>query len=254
MNLREPGELGPLMLMLLIPLPLALLFLVLFVRTLLLGQRCFVDVQTSLKKERLRMLTRLPFARSVVVSLEEDINKAQEGLPGVEIGSSLLQGDDQGARQAITRRLAVPASALPAFAASLLMGALMLFQLHRESEMIAWTTQLMGVFLVPLILFAIASSVRHLTADGLRFSLWGLAASLFAIGGGGVIYLIATAVVNPAVTLSSAVYIKAFATVHSDTTLGFYLYFFLMGSVMLLLGFIGLVQVVMWKSLHKKES
>ncbi len=254
MSLREPGELGPLVIMLLFPLPLVLLCLVLFVRTLLLGQRCLVDVQTSLKKERLRMLTRLPVARAVLDSLEEDIRKVQENLPGVDGGASFQARGGSEQDQVITRRLMIPASALPAFVASLIMGGLMLFQVHVESAVVVWTTQVMGVLLVPLILFAIASSVRHLTADGLRFVLWGLAASLFAIGSGGVVYFVATAVENPAVTVSIAVYIKAFATVNSDTTLGFYLYFLIMGLVMILLGFIGLAQVVMWKNLHKKES
>ena len=118
MYLREPGEMGALVLILLFPLPVLLLSLVLFVRTLLLGQRCVVEVQTSLKKERLRMLTRLSFARGVLNSLEEKIQQTQGDLPEIERVPFQENADKLERDQSNERRLSIPASALPAFSAS----------------------------------------------------------------------------------------------------------------------------------------
>jgi len=252
LSLREPGELWPLVLTLLFPFPLAMLLLLLFVRTLVLGQRCVVEVQTSLKKERFRMLTRLPFARRVLDSLEEQIQQAQKDLDVADAHSFKEEQEVLEQGQLSGPHLVVPVSAMPAFAASLAMGVIMLLQVHMESTVIAWTTQLLGLILAPLILFAMASSVRQLTADGIRFVLWGLVVSLLVIGGGGFVLLVGSAVVDPAVTVSPISYIEAFATVNSDTSLGFYLYFLITAVAMLVLSATGLLQVVLWKNSNKE--
>ena len=252
LSLRESGEVWPLVLTLLFPFPVTMVFLLLFVRTLVLGQRCVVEVQTSLKRERFRMLTRLPIARRVLDSLEKQIQLAQKDLD-VESARSVQQAQavlEPG--QAGGRRLSIPLSAMPAFAASLIMGVFMLLQVHMESVLIAWTTQLLGVLLAPLVLFAIASSVRQLTADGIRFALWGIVASLLVIGGGGLILLMIAAIDDPAVTVLPFSYIKTFATVGSDTNLGFYLYFLVTGIAMLVLGAIGLLQLGWWKNSNQE--
>jgi len=245
MSLREPGELGPLVLTLLIPFPITMLFLLFFVRTLVLGQRCIVEVQTSLKKESFRMLTRLSFARRVLDSLEEQIQMAQKDLNIGNVQSSQEDSEEQESMGGL--QLSVPASAMPTFAASLLLGTLILLQLHTESNVIAWATQVTGALLAPLVLFAISSAVRQLTADGIRFSLWGIVTALLAIGGGGIIFFVNAAVDNPAVTISLSYYIEAFVTLNRDADLGFYLYFIIMAVAMLLLGVIGMIQALLWK-------
>ncbi len=253
LSLMKAGEFAPLVVTLLFPFPLAMLFLLLFVRTLILGQRCIVEVQTSLKKERFRMLTRLPLARRVTEATDELIRQAQQAL--LEEGSDELQGSARagaGIRELNqSGGLSIPMAAAPGFAASLIMGGLMLVQLHVESVMIAWTTQLLGLLLVPLMLFAIAASVRRLTADGIRFALWGLLASLMAVGGGGFIFLVNAAIVDPAITVSPFSYIEAFAKVNSDSSLGFYLYFLVVALFILTLGAVGLLNVILRKGVNK---
>jgi len=77
--------------------------------------------------------------------------------------------------------------------------------------------------------------------------------SLLATGGGGFILLVGSAVVDPAVTVSPISYIEAFATVNSDTSLGFYLYFLITAVAMLVLAVIGLLQIVLWKKSNKNS-
>ena len=125
----------------------------------------------------------------------------------------------------------------------------MLLQLHLESIGIAWATQILALFLVPLLLFAIAASVRRLTADGIRFPLWGLLATLLVLGGGSFVFLVRAAMIDPAVTVSPLAYIGVFSQVNSDNELGFYLYFLICAVFMLALGGIGLIQSVMKKGL-----
>lgn len=248
LSLREGASVAPLVVTLLFPFPVAMVFLLLFVRTLILGQRCVVEVQTSLKKERFRMLTRLPLARRVVECLDAPIREAQqdlheEGAMEVDRQGEKVVGDQSGG-------LSIPKPALPVFAVAVLMGLLMLLQLHDVSVMITWTTQVLGLLLVPLILFAIAASVRRLTADGIRFPLWGLLAAMMAVGGGGFIFLVNAAMVDPAVTVSPFSYIEAFAKVNSETSLGFYLYFLIVALAILILGALGLLNVLLRKGVQ----
>jgi asparagine N-glycosylation enzyme membrane subunit Stt3 len=247
LSLSESGEVWPLVTTLLFPFPVAMLFLLLFVRTLILGQRCIVEVQTSLKRERFRMLTRLPFARRVLDSLEVEIQQAQEEMNVAGNRSTQEERSTAERQQTAGRQLTVPVLALPAFAASMITGVSMLLQIHMESAMTAWMTQGLALLLAPLVLVAIAASVRQLTADGIRFALWGIMGSLLAMAGGGFIFLVSVAVDEPDVTVSPLSYIKAFTTINSDTNLGFYLYFMVIAALMLGLGIIGLLQIVIWK-------
>ncbi len=252
LSLREGEGVAALVVTLLFPFPLTMVFLLLFVRTLILGQRCVVEVQTSLKRERFRMLTRLPLARRVVESLDgpireaqRDLHEEQEGLGEVEQQGEKVAGDQ-------SEGLSIPKPALPAFAVAVFTGLLMLLQVHVESVPIAWVTQLLNLLLVPLILFAIAASVRRLTADGIRFSLWGLLAALMAVGGGGFIFLVNAAMVDPAVTVSPFSYIEAFAKVNSETSLGFYLYFLIVALAISILGALGLLNVLLREGVKGK--
>jgi len=72
-----------------------------------------------------------------------------------------------------------------------------------------------------------------------------------AIGGGGFILLVIAAVEDPAVTVSPFSYIEVFTTVIRDTNLGFYLYFLVTAVAMLVLGIIGLLQIVLWRNSKK---
>jgi len=246
---REPGETWPLVMILLFPFPVALSLLFLFVRPLVLGQRCVVEVQTSLKKERFRMLTRIPIARRVLDSLEDQINKAQEELevnPSERIGTGLEQAPTG------ELRLSVPVLAFPAFATSLALGVIMLLQLHVESVVLAWMTQLLGILLAPLVLFVTASSVRRLTTDGIRFVLWGIVASLLVIGGGGFIFLVTAAVDDPSVTVSPFSFIEAFTMINSDADLGFYLFFLITAIAITVMGVSGLFQIMLLRNSNKK--
>lgn len=249
LSMRDPGELTPLIMTLLLPFPLAMLFLLLFVRTLLLGQRCVVEVQTSLKKERFRMLTRLPLARRIVASVDVVIRQAQDelgvsGVDAVELRSSEALNQAKG--------LSLPIFALPTFVASVILGGLMLVQLHIENVLIVWTTQVLGLCLVPLVLFVITASVRNLTAEGIRFALWGLLVGLIAVGGGGFIFLANTAVDNIKVTISIFSYIEEFSRITSGAHLGFYLYFLVSSVLILAMGVYGWAQVQIWKGISKK--
>ncbi|MFK5923503.1 MAG: hypothetical protein QM496_15100 [Verrucomicrobiota bacterium] len=250
LSMGEGEDVGALVVTLLFPFPLTMVFLLLLVRTLLLGQRCKVEVQTSLKKERFRMLTRLPLARRVVESLDELIQESQKDL--IVAGDTGQEFHESKERSEPSSGLSIPLSAAPAFAASAVMGAMMLVQLHVQSVVIAWVTQLMGLFLVPLLLVALAASVRRLTSDGIRFPLWGVLGSLLAVGGGGFIFLVNAAMVDPAVTVSPIVYIEAFSSVNRIDDLGFYLYFLIVALAILTLAVVGLLNVMLQKGVGKK--
>lgn len=247
LGLGDSGQIGPLLATLVLPFPLAMVFLVLLVRTLLLGQRCVCEVQTSLKKEKLRMLTRLHHARRVVDAVDEKIQLAQQELLVDDTRLSGLPGTPGGPDAGQGGQLTVPGSALPTFAAASILAVLMLLQLHQANVALAWASQIMGMVLAPLVLFAIASSVRCLTSDGIRFALWGLLAALLATGGGALIFILKTAVEDPAVTVSLVSYFEAFAIVSSESDLGFYLYFLILAVSMLCLGIIGLSLALRWR-------
>lgn len=250
LGMGQGDGVGPLVVTLVFPFPLTMAFLLLFVRTLLLGQRCKVEVQTSLKKERFRMLTRLPLAQRVVESMNELIRESQKELSEAGPLHQEVAGRNDEAES--FDGLSIPLAAAPVFLTSVIMGGLMLVQLHIQSVVIAWTTQVLGLCLVPLLLVAIAASVRRLTADGIRFPLWGLLGSLLAVGGGGFIFLVYAAMVDPAVTVSPIVYIDAFSTVNRIDDLGFYLYFLIVALSILILGGVGLLNVILRKGVDKK--
>lgn len=247
MGLGGTGGIGPLLATLLLPFPLAMVFLFLLVRTVALGQRCVCEVQTSVKREKFRMLTRLPQARRVMVEVDERIQQAQQGFLVDGDHSSEGSGTAMGQSHAGGVRLTVPGSAWPALAVAMTLGVLMLAQLHLASVAAAWVSQVMGMVLAPLVLFAIASSVRCLTSDGIRFALWGLLASLLATAGGALIFIFKTAIADPAVTVSLVSYFEAFAAVSYESDLGFYLYFLVLAVAMLSLGMLGLLVALRWR-------
>lgn len=247
LGLGSPGQVGPLVAALLLPFPLLLVFLFLLVRTVVLGQRCVCEIQTSLKKEKLRMLSRLPRAGQVVETLDERIRSAQRGLVADGQAGSGMPAASGGAGADGEAGVVVPGSAVPTFAVATVLAAVMLLQLHMASAALAWLSQLMGMVFAPLLLFAITASVRCLTSDGIRFALWGLLVGLVATGGGAVVFLFKTALEDPAVTVSLVSYFEAFAFVSSGTELGFYLYFLLLAAAMLSLGIIGLLLALRWR-------
>lgn len=247
LGLGGPGEIGTLLATLLLPFPLAMAFLFLLVRTLVLGQRCVCEVQTAVKREKFRMLTRLPQARRVMDVVDERIQQAQQGFLVDGHHSSGESGTVVGQDHSGGLRLTVPGSALPTFAAAMALGVLMLAQLHLASVAVAWVSQLTGMVLAPLVLFAIASSVRCLTSDGIRFALWGLLASLLATAGGTLIFIFKTAIEDPAVTVSLVSYFETFAAVNHESDLGFYLYFLVLAVAMFSVGILGLLGVLRWR-------
>ncbi|MCF6312002.1 MAG: hypothetical protein L3J39_06085 [Verrucomicrobiales bacterium] len=237
---READDVALLVMALVFPVPATMALLLLWVRTLMLGKRCVVEVQTSLKKERLRMLTRLPLARRVLQSVEGLIQASQEDL--LEDGVDLSVAERAGGGKKALQGFVLPGSALPTFVLASVMGGLMLLQLHLQggvSVVMAWATQFMGLVLVPILLFAIAASVRRLTADGIRFSLWALLVSLITAGIGGFVFLINAAMIDPSVTVSPVVYIGAFSGVNRVDQLGFYLFFLVVALSFFIFGALG---------------
>lgn len=237
---REPGDTRMLALTLALPLPVAVLLLALLIRHLILGPLCLCEVQTGVKRERLRPVNRLHRGRELLDVLGDRVRAAQSGLQSpAEMPATAPPPGREDA-------LHIPAAAWPAFGLPLAAGALLLTLLHLPSNLVsAVALALLPCGLIALII-ALAGSVRHLCPEPVRQTLWFQLATVLILGAVTAVYLIDQAISDPAVTLDFLGPIGAFADIRALGGRAFYLVFLVSGIANLAAAAAGLALCSRW--------
>ena len=229
----------------------ALLFTSLLLRHLILGPTCVCDLQTSLSRDRIQPLNRFHAARQCVDSLAGKIQAAQEPLREAA-GAEVVEFQRQSRKEAET--FSIPAPVIPTFAGVLLLGIGALATLHLES-LILTALMLLLLLLVSFSLnFSLIASVRKLTPEAIRSTLWIAMGLLFVFVGSATVYLLISAARNPVYTLDFMGPLEALTGVASGGGLGFYLMFLGLSLGFFACGLVGILMSLKWKGLIQEAE
>ncbi|MEM6279557.1 MAG: hypothetical protein AAF733_08770 [Verrucomicrobiota bacterium] len=227
----------------------SLWFGAMLLRHFILGPTCVCDLQTSLSRDRLVPLTRLHTTRQCVDAIAGDIRAAQEPLKAAPAAEVVAL--EAGAGKA-GELFSIPIPVLPTFIGVGLLGLGALAALHLES--IAMT-----VFLLVLLLavsfsltFSQIASVRRLTPDSIRTTLWITMGLLFLFTGSATVYLLISAARNPEYSLDFMGPLEILTGVASVGGVGFYLLFLALSLGFFVSGVVGVLTVLRWRALIRE--
>lgn len=226
----------------------AILFLLLFLRHLILGPTCRCYLQTNLKRELIKPLNRLHTANQAIGRMSPGIQETQQDLEGARSEVSKTAASGAGAAAAREESdLKVSGFVIPTFAIFAVFGLLILIALHLESMV------LNGIGLALLTIGSLAvvatliSCIRYATPESIRTFLWILLGQIFVFAGMSAVYFVMTASRNPEYTIGMTGPLEAFAVVSSEGGIGFYLGYLALTVSMFLVSVFGVLQALKWK-------
>lgn len=236
---REPGDVGMLATALALPLPVAALMLALLTRHLVLGPRCICEIQTGLRRERLRPVNRLHRGREVVREIADRVRAAQADLAAADPASVTVPTDPL--------TMGLPGLALPAFGLYLILSGSLLAGVALGQATLAAVTIVLSVAGLVLLLIAQAGSVRHLCPESVRQGLWALLASVLALATLTAVYLTDQAINDPSVTLDLMGPIGALSDIRGRGGLAFHALFLSIGAALFAAAIAGLAVTLRWR-------
>ena len=255
-GLRDDDPMGLAMIVFLSVLAAGLtLFLLLLLRHLILGPTCTCDIQTNLKKDRLRPLNRLHGTRQSLSELEGRISSAQEYLLSSSDGTASSDSViTKAAQPVMEERFTVPFPVLPTFGLFVLFAACSLIALFLESVLLCGISVLLLVFGAIALIGTLIACFRSATPDGIRTSLWSLLGLVFFFVGAASVYFIYAATNDPAYTIELTGPLEAFAGVATEGGMEFYVVFLALLAGIAIASLIGIIKTLRWKNRIKSTT
>ncbi len=215
------------------------------VRHLILGPPCFCDLQTSLSRDRIRPLNRVPIAKEVLLGLDDQIREGQDSLLEETDTERISTGEMTSRAQ--EQRWTVPWPVLPTFGIATFFGVVAIAAMHLES------LALVGLLLVTFLIFCLSlilslvTSIRNATPQSIRSCSWALLGVIFFFSGISIVYLFLSAAKDPVYTVEITGPLEAFLAISSENGYGFY--FLFVGALFLvsICGLIGLSLAMRWR-------
>lgn len=245
---RDPDDAALLVATLTVPLPLFILLLLLLVRHLLLGPRCRLDIQTALKTERIRAVSRLHQGKEAVERLAPRILEAQQRLPTSSTASS-SEAPEMIASVSPAPPLTQPPLVRPAFLLASFFATALLLLLHFPDTWVSGLFLLVGIAAAVPLQIALAGSVRHRAPEAVRTALWLQLVTGGIIAGVLAVFYVDQAINDPGLTLGVMGPIEAFADISILGGPAFYLVFLIAGLAHLGVAILGLIQAGRWDKL-----
>jgi hypothetical protein len=224
----------------------------LLMRHLILGPTCVCDLQTTLTTERLGFLNRLYRATEVARAIEERVRLSQ-----LDLQESVKEGVGQlattTASAALRAAYTVPSLVVPTSLAFAAYGLMLLAGLHLEIVALTGTILVATLGLSILLILALVVTVRRVTPESIRMTLWILLGLLFVLTGVSSVTYLILAATEPAYTDGVTGPLEAFTAMGSAGGGVIYGIILTLGLAIFIDGMICCLVAIRWKQRLPKE-